>query len=112
VPATNDPTLLAKYANAGVTASTGTTTSYFPNNKIPASLLSGNAKAVLAAGLFPGANNAAGDRFVANNNQVTMYREETFRVDHQIGNKLGLMASLVYDNGAETDYPPLWAGGT
>jgi len=22
------------------------------------------------------------------------------------------MASLIYDNGAETDHPPLWAGGT
>ena len=112
VPATTDPALLAKYAAAGVTASTGTTVSYFPNNKIPASLLSANAKAVLAAGLFPGPNNAAGDRYVVNNNQVTNYREETFRVDHQIGNKLALMGSLVYDNGAETDYPPLWAGGT
>ncbi len=110
VPATSDPNLLAKYAAAGVTPSTATTKSYFPNNKIPSGLLSANAQAVLGAGLFPDPN--AGDRYVANNNQTVMYREETFRLDHQLTSKLALMGSLIYDNAAETDYPPLWAGGT
>ena len=46
------------------------------------------------------------------NNNVTNYREETARVDHQVGSKLGLMASLIYDNGIQSQAPPLWAGGT
>jgi hypothetical protein len=32
-------------------------------------------------------------------------------VDHQIGSKLNLMGSLLYDNGRQTQSPPLWAGG-
>ena len=45
-------------------------------------------------------------------NNTTFYREETFRVDHQVGAKLALMGSLIYDNGAQSQSPPLWAGGT
>ena len=46
------------------------------------------------------------------NNNVTNYREETVRIDHQIGSKLALMGSLIYDNGIQSQAPPLWAGGT
>src|SRR5207244_2528262 len=60
-----------------------------------------------ASGLF-----AANNLYYAVNNNVTNYREETARIDHQIGSKLGLMASLIYDNGIQSQAPPLWAGGT
>jgi hypothetical protein len=83
----------------------------FPNNTIPSSLLNKDVQTLLSAGMFPGANTASGT-YVVNTNQITMYREETARLDHQFGDKLSLMASLIYDNGAETDYPPLWAGGS
>ena len=55
---------------------------------------------------------AANNLYYAVANNTTFYREENFRVDHQIGNKLALMGSLIYDNGTQSQYPPLWAGGT
>jgi len=74
-------------------------------------LIDPNSKALLAAGLFPAANEA-NNLYYATANQAVFYREENFRVDHQIGNKLALMASLIYDSASERDTPPLWAGGT
>jgi len=106
VPTTTDPAAIAKFAQFGLTPGQA-----FPNNQIPDGLISSNAKALLAAGLFP-APNTAGGRYYNVNNRPTNYREETFRVDHQIGSKLALMGSLLYDNGVEKDIPPLWAGGT
>ncbi|MEO8592612.1 MAG: TonB-dependent receptor [Candidatus Solibacter sp.] len=106
VPTTTDPAAIAKFAQFGLTPGQN-----FPNNQIPAGLISANSKALLAAGLFPAPNTSAG-RYYTVNNRPTYYREETFRVDHQVGSKLSLMGSLVYDNGQEKDIPPLWAGGT
>jgi hypothetical protein len=106
VPNTNDPVEIAKLAGFGLTPGQA-----FPNNTIPTGLISTNATAVLSAGLFPAAN-AANNLYYAVNNNTTFYREETARIDHQIGNKLGLMASLIYDNGVQSQAPPLWAGGT
>jgi hypothetical protein len=106
VPNVGDPAEIAKFAQYGLTP--GQT---FPNNKIPTGLLDPNATALLTAGMFPGPTNSSGT-YYATTNQLVNYREENARIDHQIGNKLALMASLIYDNGAETDHPPLWAGGT
>ena len=106
VPQTNDPAEIAKLAGFGLTPGQA-----FPGNKIPTGLISTNATAVLAAGLFPAAN-AANNLYYAVNNNVTNYREETARIDHQVGSELGLMASLIYDNGIQSQAPPLWAGGT
>jgi hypothetical protein len=106
VPQTADPAEIARLAQFGLTPGQN-----FPNNKIPTGLISTNATALLSAGLFPGAN-AANNLYYAVNNNTTFYREETARLDHQIGSKLGLMASLIYDNGVQSQAPPLWAGGT
>ena len=106
VPQTNDPAEIAKLAGFGLTPGQN-----FPGNKIPTGLISTNATALLNAGLFPAAN-AANNLYYAVNNNVTNYREETARLDHQVGSKLGLMASLIYDNGIQSQAPPLWAGGT
>ena len=106
VPQTTDPTEVAKLAQYGLSPG-----GLIPNNAIPSGLIDPNAKALLAAGLFPAAN-SANNLYYATANQPVYYREETFRVDHTIGNKLALMGSLVYDNGSETDIPPLWAGGS
>jgi hypothetical protein len=106
VPLTSDPAMIAKFGQYGLTPGQN-----FPNNTIPSALLSPAALAVLKAGLFPGPTTATG-RYYKVNNKPTYYREETARVDHQVGDKLALMGSLVYDNGTETDYPPLWAGGS
>jgi hypothetical protein len=106
VPQTSDPAAIAKFAQFGLTPGEN-----FPGNKIPSGLLDANSLALLNAGMFPAAN-AANNLYYATANQPTYYREETFRVDHQVGNKLALMASLIYDDGTETSIPPLWAGGT
>jgi len=111
VPATTDPVEIAKLAQYGLTPSTASQPSYIPGNKIPSGLIDSNATALLAAGLFPAANEP-NNTYYATANQAVFYREENFRVDHQIGNKLALMASLIYDNASERDIPPLWAGGT
>jgi hypothetical protein len=105
-PVTTDPTEIAKLAQYGLTPG-----GIIQNNVIPAGLIDSNAKALLSAGLFPSANEA-NNLYYAVANNTTFYREEAFRVDHQIGDKLALMGSLIYDNGAQSQYPPLWAGGT
>jgi Carboxypeptidase regulatory-like domain len=106
VPATSDPNEIAKLAQYGLSPGAA-----IPNNVIPSGLIDSNAKTLLAAGLFPSAN-SANNLYYATANQAVFYREENFRVDHEIGNKLALMASLIYDNASERDTPPLWAGGT
>jgi hypothetical protein len=106
VPNTTDPAAIAKFAQYGLNPGQN-----FPGNVIPSGLLDSNALALLKAGLFPGAN-AANNLYYAVNNNVTNYREETARIDHQVNSKLGLMASLIYDNGIQSQAPPLWAGGT
>jgi hypothetical protein len=111
VPNTSDPAEIAKLAQYGLKPSTASAPSYIPGNIIPAGLLDSNANALLSAGLFPAAN-AANNLYYAVANQLTFYREETFRVDHTIGSKLNLMGSLLYDNGSQQQAPPLWAGGT
>ena len=105
-PLTSDPAEIAKLAQYGLSPG-----AIIPNNVIPSGLIDSNAKALLAAGLFPSAN-SANNLYYATANQAVFYREENFRVDHQIGNKLALMASLIYDNASERDIPPLWAGAT
>ena len=105
-PVTTDPAEIAKLAQYGLSPGGN-----IPNNVIPSGLIDSNAKALLAAGLFPAAN-AANNQYYAVANQLTNYREETFRVDHQVGDKLALMGSLIYDNGSQQQSPPLWAGGT
>jgi hypothetical protein len=106
VPNVGDPAEIAKFAQYGLTPGQP-----FPNNTIPKGLLDPNIQALFGAGLFPSGNTASG-AYIANANQLSDYREETARVDHQFGAKLALMASLIYDNGVENDYPPLWAGGS
>ena len=106
VPTTTDANAIAKFGQYGLTPGQN-----FPGNKIPTALLNANALALLKAGLFPAAN-AANNLYYAVNNNVTNYREETARVDHQITNKLGIMSSLIWDNGVQSQAPPLWAGGT
>ena len=106
VPVTTDSAEIAKLGQYGLTPG-----GIIPNNKIPTGLINSNATVLLAAGLFPAAN-AANNLYYAVANNTTFYREENFRVDHQIGSKLALMGSLIYDNGAQSQYPPLWAGGT
>ncbi len=111
VPNTSDPAEIAKLAQFGLKPSTSSQVSYIPGNIIPKGLLDTNATALLTAGLFPAAN-AANNLYYAVANNLTNYREEAFRVDHTIGSKLNLMGSLIYDNGIQSQYPPLWAGGT
>ncbi len=106
VPQTADAAEIAKLAQYGLSPGQN-----FPGNKIPAGLINTNATTLLNAGMFPAAN-SANNLFYAVNNNVTFYREETFRVDHQVGSKLGLMASLIYDNGVQSAAPALWAGGS
>ena len=106
VPQTTDPAEIAKLGQYGLTPG-----GIIQNNVIPAPLLSSNALALLKAGLFPAAN-AANNQYYAVNNNVTNYREETVRIDHQLSSKLGLTGSLIYDNGIQSQAPPLWAGGT
>ena len=106
VPDTADPAAIAKFGQYRLTPGQN-----FPGNKIPSGLLDPNALALLNSGLFPAAN-SANNLYYAVANNATYYREETLRVDHQIGNKLALMGSLIYDNGTQSQAPPLWAGGT
>src|SRR5438045_1140035 len=65
----------------------------FPNNTIPSCMVSGNAKALLTAGIFP-ANNSFDSNgnatFIGGNDSPTSLKEEIVRIDHNFTSKFSV----------------------
>jgi len=81
----------------------------FPNNTIPASLLDANAKALLAAGIFPAPT--SGRTFIGGANSPTNVREELVRVDHRFSDKFSIFGHWISEQIVQTDLPSRWSGG-
>ncbi len=99
----NNPNLAAQ-----LTSATGVALGQpFPGNKIPASLLDPNAQALLAAGIFPAANN--GTQFVGGNKLPTDVREEIVRIDHRFNDKFSIFGHWVDEAISQTYGTAQWS---
>jgi len=116
-PCTNQVSaaLAAEYTAAGQTLSTPSTTGSvgacndatgnnatlvpFTNNTIPTSLLSPNAQALLAAGIFPAPT--VGNNFVGSNNSPTSVKEEIVRIDHNFNSKFSIFGHWISEQIAQ-----------
>jgi hypothetical protein len=110
-PCTNqvggNPGIVAAYAAAGLTLSTpdaatgacdtknghAAVLQPFTGNKIPTSLLSGNAQALLAAGIFPAPT--SGNTFNSPATTPTNLKEEIVRIDHNFTSKFSVFGHFV-----------------
>src|SRR6266404_124551 len=110
-PCTNqvggNPGTVAAYAAAGLTLSTpdaatgacdtknghAAVLQPFTGNKIPTSLLSGNAQALLAAGIFPAPT--SGNTFNSPATTPTNLKEEIVRIDHNFTSKFSVFGHFV-----------------
>jgi hypothetical protein len=96
-------TELAKFTALGLSPGQN-----FANNQIPAGLINANSAALLAAGIFPKANN--GTAFVGGNNVPTNVREDLLRVDHQFSDKVWIFGHWVDEQIMQGQNTPLWQG--
>ncbi len=94
------------FPDCPVNPSTGT---YFANNQVP---VDPNGQALLV--LIPAANSGSGTSsfFVASPSQVTTNREELFRIDQVINEKLRGFYRFIYDSWSTTSTPPTFQSGS
>lgn len=112
------PTGIANFgSNCTAGELTGVTPgSPWPNNTIPACLISPNAAALLTAGgkyggIFP-APNSANDFFFGGNNAPTNLTEEIARIDHQFNSKFSIFGHWVSEQIAQTYGTTIWNPGS
>jgi len=98
------------YAGCGGVAPTGVVQGMpFPNDTIPTCMLSSNAQALLAAGIFPKANNPDG-HFVGSNNSPTNVKEEIVRIDHNFNSKFSIFGHWISEQIAQGYGTSQWSG--
>ena len=79
----------------------------FPNNTIPNCMVSPNASALLAAGIFPKPTN--GTQFQGGNNSPTTGKEEIVRIDHQFNDKFSIFGHFIADQAIQTYGTTQWS---
>jgi hypothetical protein len=99
-----------QYANCpGGAAPAGVTPGQpFPNNTIPACMVSPNATSLLTAGIFP--KPTSGWAFIGGGNQPTYGREEIVRIDHRFTDKLSVFGHYINDHADQTYGTTMWSG--
>ena len=90
-------------APAGVTPGAA-----FPNNTIPACMVTPNAAALLGAGIFP--KPTSGWAFIGGGNQPTFGREEIVRIDHRFTDKFSVFGHYIQDSAMQTFGTTMWSG--
>ncbi len=114
------PALAAQYAGLGLALSTPDPNTkncsgplavkqFFPNNRLPSSLLDPNAQVLLSAGIFPAPNNGS-TKFVGGNKLPTNVREELFRIDHHFSDKFWIFGHFVSEQISQTYGTAQWSG--
>src|SRR5581483_5196457 len=104
------PTNIAALATAGGCApgSYPIAGNPFPGNVIPDCLVSPNAAALLAAGIFSKPNN--GWAFIGGANQPTTGKEEIVRIDHTFSDKFSVFGHFIADQAIQTYGTTQWSG--
>jgi Carboxypeptidase regulatory-like domain/TonB dependent receptor len=102
------------YAGCGGVAPTGVVQgSPFPNDTIPACMVSGNAQALLTAGIFPKANATASNgnpTFIGGNNSPTSVKEEIARIDHTFTPKFSVFGHWISEQISQGFGESQWSG--
>jgi len=113
---TVSPAIQAQFATAGQALSgcTGgkadpTLEVPFNNNIIPTSLLSPNAQALLAAGIFP-APTSANNQFTGSANAPTNLKEEIVRIDHNFSPKFSVFGHFIAEQVSQGFAISQWSG--
>jgi hypothetical protein len=85
----------------------------FPGDTIPTCMLSGNAQALLTAGIFPKSNtvNANGQAtFIGGNNSPTNVKEEIVRIDHNFTSKFSVFGHWISEQISQGFGTSQWSG--
>jgi len=81
----------------------------FPGNVIPACMVSPNATALLAAGIFP-APTAANNQFTGSANAPTNLKEEVVRIDHNFSSKFSVFGHFIAEQVSQGFAVSQWSG--
>jgi hypothetical protein len=85
------------------------TGAYFPNNIVP---IDPNAQAIISALLpQPNSGSGLGSRYVAAPTQLTLWREELVRIDHNFSDKVRFFGHFIHDSWNTETPTPLWGNG-
>jgi hypothetical protein len=87
----------------------------FPGGVIPASLISPNAAAMIAAGMFPAPTGSSGvtpDTYVGNAKAPTVLNEEIVRIDHTFNDHWSIFGHYIGEQMSQTDIPSRWDWAT
>ena len=102
-----NPAELARFTALGLTPGKP-----FPNNTIPASLISPVAQAFLATGALNPQNSgtALNPTFIGGNNTPTNVGEQIVRIDEHVTDKLWIFGHFASEQLAQGEGTPLWSG--
>jgi len=81
----------------------------FPGDTIPTCMISGNATALLTAGIFPAATNANG-HFIGGANSPTSVKEEIARIDHNFNSKFSIFGHWISEQISQGFGTSQWSG--
>jgi hypothetical protein len=85
----------------------------FPDNTIPACMISPNATSLLNAGIFPAPNTVAADgksTFIGGNDSPTNLTEEVVRIDHSVNSKLAIFGHFIAEQVSQGFGVSQWSG--
>jgi hypothetical protein len=80
----------------------------FPGNTIPSCMISPNAAALVAAGIFP--KPTTGNRFFGSTNTPTNVKEEVVRIDHNFTSKFSVFGHFVAEQISQGFSNAQWSG--
>jgi len=86
---------------------------HFPNNTIPACMITPNATALLSAGVFPGPNaldQSGKPVFIGGNNSPTNLTEEVARLDHNFTGKFSVFGHFIAEQVSQGFGVSQWSG--
>ena len=112
VPSTVSASVLAQHCG-GVLPAGVVQGSPFPNNTIPACMISPNATALLGAGIFPAPNTVDANGkpvFIGGNNSPTNLKEEIVRIDHNVSDKVSLFGHFIAEQVTQGFGVSQWSG--
>src|SRR5215471_2048491 len=111
--ATVSPAVLGRNCPGGVLPAGIVQGSPFPGNTIPACMISANASALVAAGIFPAANSVDANgkpTFVGGNNSPTNLAEEVVRIDHNFNSKFSVFGHFIAEQVSQGFSTSQWVG--
>jgi hypothetical protein len=85
----------------------------FPDNTIPACMISPNATVLMTAGIFPAPNTVTADgkpTFIGGNNSPTDLTEEVVRIDHNFNDKLSIFGHFIAEQVSQGFGVSQWSG--